>query len=162
MDIAGGELTMVNSVVGRNGDNLTSSIGGLRLDGTATEITYSVMVGNEATNPSRGTLFCVGGETGVVHNSILVGSGESISGCGTLTLESNAVDGSSLGGTNDDVGPIMAGWFTNLGTNDFHLTTAGETTFMDIATWQAGDPTTDIDGDPIPTDMPSFPGYDQP
>ena len=33
---------------------------------------------------------------------------------------------------------------------------------MDIALWQPGDPVADIDGDPIPTDLPSFPGYDQP
>ncbi len=33
---------------------------------------------------------------------------------------------------------------------------------MDIAQWTKGDPLTDIDGDAIPQEMPSFPGYDQP
>ena len=33
---------------------------------------------------------------------------------------------------------------------------------MDIAMWEDGDPTADVDGDDIPTDMSSFPGYDQP
>ena len=56
----------------------------------------------------------------------------------------------------------MAGWFVSLGMNDYHLTTAGETAFMDIAMWQTGDPLADVDGHPIPTDVPSFPGYDQP
>ncbi len=162
IDIAGGELTMRNSVVGRNGDDLTSSIGGLRLDGTATAITYSAAVGNEATNANRGSLFCLGGESGSIRNSILVGSGDSITGCDSLTFESNAVDGTALGGSNDNVGTVMAGWFIDLGINDYHLTTVGEAEFVGIASWQKGDPMTDIDGDPIPTDMASFPGYDQP
>ena len=33
---------------------------------------------------------------------------------------------------------------------------------MDIAQWDEGDPLFDFEGDAIPTDMPSFPGYDQP
>jgi hypothetical protein len=56
----------------------------------------------------------------------------------------------------------MSSWFAMPDMGDYHLTTSGETEFADIAMWQEGDPLTDIDGDPIPTDMPSFPGYDQP
>lgn len=162
LSISGGELTTRNVVIGRNGDNLSSTVGGVRLDGTIAEIVYSVIVGNEATNAARGSLFCVGGENGSIRNSIITGGGNSISGCDTVTFETNAVDEPALAGSNLDVGPVMAEWFLNLGANDYHLTPAGEAALMDIAMWQPGDPTADIDGDPIPTDLPSFPGYDQP
>jgi len=71
----------------------------------------------------------------------------------------NALD-HDLGGSNFNVG-YDATWFSP-DDGDVHLTPAGEAVLMDIAMWQPGDPSADIDGDPIPTDVPSFPGYDQP
>lgn len=162
IDIAGGSLHLRAVAIGRNGDALSSTLGGIGFNGTAIDITYSTIVGNQAMTAARGSLFCAGGESGEIRNSIIVGTGDSIDGCAALAFNNNAVDDAGIGGANDNVGPTMAGWFVNLGMNDYHLTTAGETTFMDIATWQPGDPLTDVDGDPIPTDMPSFPGYDQP
>ncbi len=162
IDASGGELHMVNSVVGRNGDELTSLFGGLSANGTMLEVTYSAFVGNEATNGDRASIFCAGGESGEMRNSIIVAGGDSVDGCAVGLLDNNAVDGGGLGATNENVGSVMAGWFVNLGANDYRLTASGQTEFMDIAQWVERDPLTDIDGDAIPTDVPSFPGYDQP
>lgn len=160
--VEGGELWVENSVVGRNGDDLTSTFGGMRLSLTFVDITYSTLVGNEASNAARGSLFCLGGESGSIRNSIIVGSGNSIDGCDTLAFNTNATDDSNLGGSNPDVGAAMAGWFLDLGMNNYRLSSNGETVFADIAMWQEGDPLVDIDGEPIPTQEPSLPGYDQP
>ena len=163
IDVSSGQLLMRNSAVGRNGDDLSSTVGGLRLDGTAVDITYSSLVGNEALNSTRGSLFCVGGETGSIRNSILVGVGSSIGGCDGLTFENDALDDPGVMGTNvQDVGPTMPAWFSGLGVGDFHLTTTGAMAFGGLATWEVGDPLTDVDGDPIATDGVSTPGYDQP
>ena len=161
IDVSGGELNILNSAVGLNGNDLTSQIGGVAVDGTQVSVTYSVVAGNRALASSRASLYCSGGVSGEVRNSILVAGGDSIDGCGSLTLETNAVD-AALQGANENVGAISASWFSSLGANDYHLTASGEAVFMDIAQWTKGDPLTDIDGDAIPQDMPSFPGYDQP
>lgn len=162
LDIAGGELHMRNSVVARNGDEFSSTVGGIALDGTIVDITYSTIAINEALTAARGSLFCSGGESGSIRNSTIVADGNTIDGCAAALLATNAVDDSGIGGPNDNVGAADPGWFSNVGADNFHLSMTGETVFMDLAQWQDGDPTTDVDGDPIPTDMPSFPGYGQP
>lgn len=157
-----GELWVENSVVGLNGNDLTSTFGGIRFNLTSVDITYSTLIGNESSNAARGSLFCLGGESGSIRNSIIVGSGDSIDGCDALTFETSAVDSSSLAGSNPNVGAAMAGWFLDLGMNNYRLSPDGETIFADIAMWQEGDPVVDVDGEPIPTMEPSLPGYDQP
>ncbi len=82
--------------------------------------------------------------------------------CDALSWETNALDLGTLGASNENVGVYNGEWFADPGTVDYHLATAGEARFSNIAMWQEGNPTTDIDGDPIPTDIRSFPGYDQP
>jgi len=104
---------------------------------------------------------CNGTNSGVVRNSIVVGADSASVDCSGPAFESNAVDESGLGGTNQMVGAFDAGWFANPGAGDFRLTSSGETEFMDIAQWTDGDPLTDVDGEPVPIDMPSLPGYDQ-
>jgi len=159
IDISSGQLSMRNSAVGRNGDDLSSSIGGMRLDGTVVDITYSSIIGNEAINPARGSLFCLGGETGSIRNSIVVGAGSSIDGCDGITFSNDALDDPGVTGMDlVNVGPTMPAWFAGLGLGDFHLTATGEMVFGGLATWQPGDPLTDFDGDPIATDGESTPG----
>ncbi len=162
LDIAGGELLARNSVVGLNGDPLTSLIGGMRLDGTAVELTYTTIIGNQAMTAARSSLFCAGSGSGVIRNSIVAGAGDSIDACEMITFESNAVDTPGLGRSNLNVGMAMPEWFVDLSVDDFHLTATGEKELTNIATWQEGDPITDVDGDPIPMGAPSLPGYDQP
>lgn len=161
LDMSGGQLRISTSAIGINGNDLSSIVGGMQLNGTSIEITYSSLVGNEALDGARGSVFCVGGESGVVRNSIVIGAGDSISACEGITFRGSALD-TSIAGTNVDVGPTAPAWFVGLGVGDFHLTTAGQMTFAGIALWEPEDPATDIDGDPIDPDQPSTPGYDQP
>lgn len=162
IDQTGGALSLVNSVVALNG-SLAATFGGLRLDSVEVQVTYSDVVGNQSGTGSRSSIFCVGGGGGEVRNTIAAGPGGStISGCAALSFETNAVDTSGLGATNTSVGMYDNGWFSNPGAGDFTLTASGETEFMDIAQWVEGDPLFDFEGDAIPTDVPSFPGYDQP
>jgi hypothetical protein len=104
---------------------------------------------------------CLGTPTIDVRNSIVVAFGDnSISGCANMGWTNNALDTMSLDSVNSPVS-YNAAWF-DPAEGDYHLTTAGATDLADLATWQPGDPLFDFDGEPIPTDMPSFPGYDQP
>ena len=163
IEVSSGQLSMRNSAVGRNGDDLSSTVGGMRLDGTVVDITYSSIVGNETVNPDRGSMFCLGGEAGSIRNSIIVGAGSSIDGCDGIMFSHDALDDSGVMGTNlEDVGATMPTWFEGLGLGDFRLTATGQTIFDGLAIWEPGDPLTDIDGDPIATDSESTPGYDQP
>jgi len=162
LDMSGGELRITTSAIGLNGNELSSSVGGLRVDGTIVDVTYSSLVGNEALDNTRGSVFCVGGVSGVIRNSIVIGAGDSISGCDDIMFDWSALDTAGFSGSNVDVGPVTPGWFVGLAANDFHLTASGQETFADIALWEPGDPLTDIDGDPIPMEQSSTPGYDQP
>ncbi len=157
-----GELWIENSVIATNGNGTLSVFGGVTTNTTAVDITYSTLLGNAAMNTARGSLFCLGGESGSIRNSIIAGSGDSIDGCDAITFETNAVDASSLGGSNPNVGPAMAAWFLDLSMDNYRLSPNGATVFADIAMWQEGDPLVDVDGEPIPTMTPSLPGYDQP
>ncbi|MCA9712552.1 MAG: right-handed parallel beta-helix repeat-containing protein, partial [Myxococcales bacterium] len=162
VDMAGGSLTLRNSVVGLNGNQFTSLLGGIGLNGATVDITYTTIVANQAANAARGSVFCAGGESGEIRNSIIAGTGNSVDGCAGLTFRGNAVDDPDAAAAGAEVGPAMATWFVDLGMNDFHLSSTGADVLLGIALWQKGDPTLDIDGEAIPTDMPSFPGYDQP
>ncbi len=163
IDVSGGELHMTTSAVGLNGNDLSSSLGGIQSNNSTVEISYSTIVGNQASNSARGSIFCAGGESGFLRNSIVVGAGSSIDGCSALAFENNAVDGPVVeGASNLDVGAASASWFSNLAMGDFRIALEGETVFTGIAQWVDGDPLLDVDGDTIPMSRPSFPGYDQP
>jgi hypothetical protein len=150
-----------NSAIVSNGDSF-SNLGGVQISDSDVLVTYTTIAANDSQAPERASVYCTGTPTGTIRNSILVGfDAGTISGCGALTLDTNAAD-SALGGTNSNVGILSATWFDNPGAGDFHLATAGEPVFMDIAMWQDGDPETDFDGDDRPTALPSFPGFDEP
>jgi len=157
-----GELALENSAVGLNGNAFASSVGGVRVDGTAMTIIYSSIVANEALSDPRGSLSCTGGATGEVRNSIVVSGGSSVDACDAIAFATSAVDDPAIGGTTTDVGPAMNGWFVDLGLADFHLTMQGRAAMEGIAIWQDGDPVTDVDGDPIDLGILGYPGYDQP
>ena len=161
IDQVGGELRMTNSVVALNGGSV-SPFGGLSIDGVDILVSYTTIAGNDSQNTGM-SIRCSGANTGEVRNSIVSGEdASSVDPCAGVSVLSSRVDEGGLGGTNTNVGAFDPGWFSNPATGNYHLTGSGETVFMDIADWQAGDPLFDVDGDPIPTDMPSFPGYDQP
>lgn len=133
-----------------------------RLDSTSVDITYSTIIGNEATNAARRSISCAGDEIGEIRNSIIATTGNSVDGCDRLSFLGNAVDDPDAAANGTEVGPAMPAWFVDLGMSNFHLSGAGADALMGIAMWQEGDPLTDIDDEAIPTEMPSAPGYDQP
>lgn len=160
IDQVSGELRLTNSAVALNGGTL-SPFGGISLDGVDVVATYSTIAGNDSQNSGM-SIRCSGMNSGTVRNCIISGAdAASIDACSGVTLVDNAVDEMVLPG-NTFVGAVDGGWFVDAVSGNFHLTASGEAEFMDIAQWQDGDPLADVNGDAIPTDMPSFPGYDQP
>ena len=155
------EVRLTNAAVVANTN--TSAIAAVVLQSSADIFAvYSTIADNLAGLGDPDSIVC-SGSSGEVRNSIVLGAeASSVSGCGGVSFSDNAVDSTALGGSNTDVGPHDDAWFSNPAAGDYGLSASGETTFMNIAMWEDGDPLTDIDGDPIPTDMDSFPGYDQP
>jgi hypothetical protein len=155
--INGGILTMRNSAVT---NNTNASGGGIWMANDVTaEITYSTIAHNPG---SVNDVYCSGDEdpTGSIRNSILFTfDTDPIDTCSGITFENNALDTdvTELGETNVEVEPELA-WF-EVGLP--RLTAAGAEALDGIAQWQAGDPLTDVDGNPIPTDDPSYPGLHQ-
>ncbi|MCA9705221.1 MAG: hypothetical protein KDK70_05135 [Myxococcales bacterium] len=162
IECLGGDLSLRNCAVGLNGNGFTSSVGGLMLTNATVDIVYSTIVANQSSVSAEASVSCAGGELGEIRNSIIASAGGGIDGCAGITLANNAVDDGGIGGSNVDVGAAMGNWFMGLATGDLHLSATGAGVFADIAEWQATDPTMDVDGDPIPSGAPSFPGYDQP
>lgn len=163
IDVSGGELFIENSVVGANG-NPVATVGGIQLNNSTIEISYSTIAGNFSADNDRSSMFCIGGGSeGFVRNSIVVGSGgDTIAGCNALTWNTNAVDRGGLGGGNEDVGGFDNDWFQNANARDYRLTALGTMDIGDVAQWQDGDPQFDFDGNPVPLRDASYPGYVQP
>ncbi|MEM9457496.1 MAG: hypothetical protein AAGF11_25175, partial [Myxococcota bacterium] len=160
VDGLGTHLYAENSVIAGNIGPVAGA--GIRIIAANAELTYSVVVSN-GTFAAPVNFECLGDVSGEVRNSIISGpNGNSINACDTLTWNTNALDTDNLGATNTNIGPYSNSWFVDPGIGDYHLDATQLPMFMDIAMWQKGDPITDIDGDPIPTEMASFPGYDQP
>ena len=160
IDQTGGGLSLGNAVVAGNGGSF-SAFGGISLDGVEVEVVYTTIAGNDSQNAGM-SFRCSGTNSGAVRNSIIVGADPASVDCSGATFGSNAVDETGLGATNQMVGAFDAGWFSSPAGGDFTLTASGEMEFMDIGQWAEGDPLFDFEGDAIPRDMPSFPGYDQP
>lgn len=157
--VSGSVLRLENSAVGENVD--TQDVAGIRITNGEFYATYTSVVANLAVMDSADNIQCFGSPTGEVRNSIIVAqAGSSISNCGGIDFSGNALDSSAFGLMNENTG-YNAAWFSPA-EGDFTLTASGQTTFMDIAQWVEGDPLFDFEGDAIPTDVPSFPGYDQP
>ena len=105
---------------------------------------------------------CGPNAAGQIRNSILVNPTDTnAGGCGdnTLSYVDNATDAFPFG---QDVGEFDDGWFTVSDGSRFQLSAAGQGVFADIADWDEGDPTFDIDGTARPTRERGFPGVDEP
>ena len=162
MDASGATTRVLveTSVIASNGNGAGR---GLVFDDAQIEMTFSTVVRNDGT--SDDTLLCIGTAGGVIRNSILAGrDAPSISGaCSNVMFSSNRTD-TDVGGADNvstDV-PNEEDWFVAFFRGDYHLSAQGQDELDGIAMWQEGDPATDIDGEPVSTDSPSFPGYDQP
>lgn len=96
-------------------------------------------------------LVCSPSGTVEVRGSILIGQDDGVPDCMDADISYSAINGGAPGTGNVDVGSFRTSWFVSYSGEDYHLTPGGFVTFADIAQWQTGDPTTDIDGDPRPT-----------
>jgi len=155
----GAELMMRNCFVG--GD---ANVDALEVITNATAtVLYSTLA---AEFGSSSALSCDGTATVTVSDSILLARDSDVEvECASLNADHTATNMMELmGDGNVPVGATDETWFANYNTGDFHLINAGPATFMDIAQWDPGDPTVDIDGNPRPDQGPSldFAGADVP
>jgi hypothetical protein len=139
----GADVTIRSSFVGGN----ESAIRAVEVEGSTMRIVYSTLgagLGNAA------AITCDAASTVEVRNSVLVAqTGAPEVECeGTFEHTAAELD---LGGTNTAVGPMSMMWFTGYANGDFWLSPTGASHFEDVARWEEGDPSTDIDGELRPT-----------
>jgi hypothetical protein len=152
----GGMLVLENSFVGGN----VTDVAALDVVDGAANILYATIAGGAAASTS---LVCVDGTGVSVRNSLIVSRQiEDEVDCPNANLTDNALEMALPNNTSLGAMPDTS-WFLNYQQGDFHLAPnmfpmAIET----AATWQPGDPTTDIDGNPRPTTdaSPDFAGAD--
>jgi len=161
----GGTLMLENSFVG----GLASDVPTVIVNDGSFNIVYSTI---GATAVGTTALECADGTGSSIRNSIVVFSngvdpngGELL--CPNIDLGNNALEG-NFGGSNVSLGDMSTGWFTNLNggfnSGEFFLSGSHPDEINTAARWQAGDPATDIDGDPRPTTDGSedYAGADRP
>jgi hypothetical protein len=141
------ELTLRNCFVAGNGYGDPGSFGIEVLDSKAL-VLYTTVARNDGS--SIDSIRCMGGLVDV-RNSIIVGRDAGSIECPGIAISNSALDENIAGDDNENVGATISGWFLNVNDGDFHLTGLGSATFAGIARWRTGDPRTDIDGDPRPT-----------
>ncbi|NJK31001.1 MAG: hypothetical protein HC927_00555 [Deltaproteobacteria bacterium] len=155
-----GEVVISNSFVGGDTNNQTAVIVEGAVDA---EVIYSTLAMGYGTAT---VLSCVNGNgEGVsVRNSILVAAtdGAEISGCDSAQFATTVTESGALGTMG--VGSMDISWFFDFGVADFHLTANAPDEISTAATWQTGDPKTDIDGHARPTTdgTPDYAGADVP
>lgn len=137
---ASAELVLRNCFVGGS----INVIGVEVVDASASVLYSTITTSTFAAAPAFG---CTTPVTVDIRNSIIVSQG----GTSPDELSCMAANVTSSA-TEADVGALVPTWFANFDTGDFHLTGSGAATFAGIAQWQAGDPPTDIDGNPRPSD----------
>jgi hypothetical protein len=153
----GGMLVLENSFVGGDQNDMRAVD---VVDGTVS-ITYSTLAGGFG---AAYALWCTDGTNTTVRNSLLVArtANDEVS-CPNAVVTDNALETDVAG--NVALGPMpdmTSDWFASYGTGDFSLAVTHPAAIDTAATWQTGDPTTDIDGDPRPTTdgAPDFAGAD--
>jgi hypothetical protein len=149
----GGMLMLENSFVGGGNNNNVSAIH--VVSGTV-DMTCSTVGSGFGTSSA---LLCDGDQNVTVRNSLLVSASDD----DELQCPSASVTSSALEMANGDnllLGSMSSAWFTDYDNGDFHIAQA-QPGLEAAATWQTGDPATDIDGDLRPTtDGPDFAGAD--
>lgn len=147
----GAELVLRNCFVG-GADNAAA----VDVNASTARVTFSTLGGGTITATG---LSCTAPDMVEVRSSIIVALGIMATGgvdvaCSVAEITYTATEAPFAGTGNVAVGelPFMTpgDWFAGYGTGDYHLQNDGLDLFADVAQWQAGDPTTDIDGDPRP------------
>ncbi|MCH9685360.1 MAG: hypothetical protein K0V04_28250 [Deltaproteobacteria bacterium] len=154
------ELYVENSFVSLNGGQFVDSYGVTASNSTLT-ILYSTIAANDGDDVGGFVSLSCDAVGGNVRNSI-VAAGDSTIDCPGTDFSNSVVDTAGLAGTGSQVLVFSPAWFPNIAMADFHVQLGAP--FENIAEWNAGDPTVDIDGDPRPTDDPSpdYAGADVP
>ncbi|MCA9698251.1 MAG: hypothetical protein KC431_12055 [Myxococcales bacterium] len=139
--VSDGTMHVRNSFVG-----VQASVPAISMSSGTLDIAYSTIIGGTSLN-SPG-ISCTGG-SGNVRNSIILTSGNAaeINNCAGL----NTSEGAFLEADAPAAFNELSTWFVDVPNADFHLTGTPANVFDAIATfatWNTGDPTTDIDGDP--------------
>jgi hypothetical protein len=153
----GGMLVLENSFVG--GDQNDKNALDIA-DGAAT-LLYATLAGGFG---SASSLLCDDGTNTTVRNSLLVArTGSDELTCPNVTVTDSALEMDVAGNISLGDMPGIT-WFMDYATGDFHLSGSHPAAIDTAATWQTGDPTTDIDGEPRPTTdgSPDFAGADVP
>jgi len=138
----GGMLMLENSFVGGPQNQRIINV----LDGQISVQYSTVGAGFGATSRAIG---CAGGVGvgSVVRNSVVVSySSENEIDCPAIEIVDGFIEGES-GETFTD----LSGWFVGFEEGNFHLSATHPVAIATAATWQTGDPATDIDGDLRPT-----------
>jgi hypothetical protein len=137
---AGSDVRVENCFVG--GDN--NDVDAVDVQSSDATIVASTLA--TSTFGTNAGLLCNAASNVHLRNSIVVtrggGPGTELA-CSLDTDQGNATEAEA------GAFPAMTSeWFLNYTQGDFHLQNGGLVDFAGIATWQAGDPLTDIDGDP--------------
>lgn len=134
------ELTLRNCFVG----GAAADVDAVGVTNSNIEMLYTTVGGGTVLGGRARALFCQGTSTANVRNGILVSADPMPEvECTGATLTNSA--------TEAEVGNLNIGWFNGYAAGNFALSASGAMVFADVAVWQTGDPTTDIDGDARPT-----------
>jgi len=147
------ELVLRNCFVGGGAQDVDA----IALNDSTLDMLYTTAGGGGVLAGQARALFCGGGFTAEVRNSILVSADPMAEVECSGAMLTNSV-------TEAEVGALDIGWFENYVAGNLSLTPTGADIFRDVALWQEGDPSTDIDGDPRPTvdATPDYAGADVP
>jgi hypothetical protein len=156
--VIAGDLRIENSMVGGDVNDQTA----LDILGGTVDVVYSTLFAGFGTAKA---LNCAGGGAGSsVRNSLIVARTDNpeIVGCDQAEVGDNAIEAALAGNTS--LGAMNIAWFPGAAMADFHLGMNAPATISTAATWQTGDPATDIDGDARPTvdGTPDYAGADVP
>jgi len=158
LGLAKGRIELLNSVVGGSVEHELFLEEGAELTGL-----YATIVRKDA---KAGALLHAPKAKVTLRNSVLVAEGD-LGGSilkGTFSMTSSAYTSAGLQGAgNRLISNKISGLFVDWAEGDFHVLGAG-TALRDVAVWQDGDPSTDLDGDPRPTlsGLPDQAGADRP
>jgi len=152
----GAEAVFRNSTVGvLTGGGYTA----IYVQDASVELLYSTIIGDALSGHS---LLCESVVTVSVRNSIVGNYNGNPIECDQAEVSYSVTTNAFPGAGNQNVGSMNTGWFVDSASGDFHLDPSYADIFTNVAQWQTGDPTLDLDGDPRPTvdGTPDFVGAD--
>ncbi|MCX4247133.1 right-handed parallel beta-helix repeat-containing protein [Paraliomyxa miuraensis] len=158
---SGATLTLRNSFVG----DTTNGANALTVTSSTARVIYTTLGSGFDGFGDAFPILCTAPNEVTVRNSLLVSfddAGGEIS-CSEATVENTASETLIPGMGNAALGNLGMSWFADATAGDFHLQSP-PLELADVAQWQVGDPTTDIDADarPAADGSPDYAGADVP